>query len=180
MLMLLSQKTGTTLLDVEEVHDVYRKHVPAGTLGSHDPIFGIIFKDIWKNATKMEIDHAFLVMKRVWKHRVKKNGEYWEMQTRTPKEFEFEDFFVGLERWLKMQTEDSKMRRCTLTRFKFTYVERFKQRLDEATDWKRMADLCNEASTAVSSRGGALMEQDNLAAEHILDVSIDLAADLHP
>lgn len=134
----LAKQTGWSVLDVEEVWEVFSSHAPTGRIGVQSQDFTLLVQEIYDGVTDEEIillqQHMRAVRTRnKARSRMMRRALTGGLEATTDKsEIRFSEFYVALVKWLTLQearVEAARMMfherksRCSLKRF--AYQETF-------------------------------------------------------
>ncbi|CAK0801955.1 unnamed protein product [Prorocentrum cordatum] len=138
-----------TLLDVEEIRDVFEKHCPSGRLKLHEDTsaFSGMCQQLYVNATTNEMRHILHILGTVHKKRINRDEGSQKAYGEDANMYTLSDFVIAFGKWLSHQQTTDNLKRCTLTTFKLTAVESFTRDLNAASpdETKRMInELCKE------------------------------------
>lgn len=123
-LAMLAKHSGWSVLDVEEVFDIFAVHSHDGSIGLHGPAFPQLIQDILPNTTEEEMTTFFGEVKFA-----RRRSQQWRQPKRVmtvseapPAEgkiVRFAEFFVALVSWLDSCVVRSRgLSECKLSRYK--------------------------------------------------------------
>lgn len=172
----LAKQSGWSVLDVEEVHDIFARHAQNGSIQLHGPPFQLLLQDIFVGLSEDEMKGFFKEIRIVrrqteqWRRRGKHMDYGGDDLPEETKAVRFTEFYLALVAWL--ESHQMRLRGfagCLLTRFSLQEEAKGSQQREEEVDqYKGVADVVSAVvrfqeserqERAMRLREGLLLEE---------------------
>ncbi|CAK0910386.1 unnamed protein product [Prorocentrum cordatum] len=181
-LMNMASDGKLTLLDVEEIQELFDKSCPSGHMNVHQDssIFSRMCRELYVNASTHDMTQIYHILQKVRSRRNESEGGCSRrdigsqgIYNEDAKVFILSDFVIAFGKWLSRQKTMDKMLRCSLTTFKLTAVERFRRDL-KAASMETTKELVDEVCKQLSRRR-SFLAANNLHSEELLGLHLDMS-----
>jgi len=121
-LMWLAKQSGWSILDVEEVRDIFQRHATDGVMNTSSTSFRSLLGDLYTEADADEVKALLNAITGVRRRSMavvqSRRGGFGSMDVDAERqEVKFSEFYLALVRWLDHQKSKKVHRRCTLVRY---------------------------------------------------------------